>query len=100
MKKFKQIQTITDPILEPFFITKDDYGFTVKENISPNSNHFRTEGKGKNYEKSIGYYPKFEWCLEKIAKLKLEQQSSYNSIREYINDYETIGKQIEKYAIK
>ena len=53
MKKFKQVQTISDESLEPFFITKDDYSYTVKERIVPKSNHFRTVGKGKKYENDV-----------------------------------------------
>ena len=70
MKKFKQIQTITDPTLEPYFITRDEYSFTVKENVAPNSNHFRTKGKGKLYEKSLAYFPTFDAALKKNSNVK------------------------------
>ena len=43
--KRKSIQTITDPLLEPFFITKDEYSFTVKQNVTSDSSHFRSKGK-------------------------------------------------------
>ena len=33
-KKRKSIQTITDPLLEPFFITKDEYSYAVKEMVN------------------------------------------------------------------
>jgi hypothetical protein len=95
MKKFKQIQTITDPVLEPYFITRDEYSFTVKENVAPNSNHFRTKGKGKSYEKSLSYYPTFEAALKKIAVLKLSQKENYTSINSYIEEYNTISNQIK-----
>lgn len=98
MKKFKQIQTITDPALEPYFITKDEYCFTVKENVAPNTDHFRTQGKGKSYEKSICYYPTFEAALEKISTLKLSQKENYSSIQDYIEDYNTISNQIKNYT--
>lgn len=98
MKKFKQIQTITDPALEPYFITRDEYSFTVKENVSPNSNHFRTKGKGKSYEKSLSYFPTFAAALKKIAMLKLSQKENYTSINDYIEDYNTISNQIKNYT--
>ena len=98
MKKFKQIQTITDPALEPYFITKDEYSFTVKENVAPNSNHFRTKGKGKSYEKSLSYYPTFEAALKKIAVLKLSQKENYTSINSYIEEYNIISNQIKSYT--
>jgi len=98
MKKFKQIQTISDPLLEPYFLTKDEYGFTVKENVSPNSNHFRTQGKGKSYEKSLFYFPTFETALERIATLKLSQKENYNSLQDYLEDYNVISNQIKNYT--
>ena len=98
MKKFKQIQTITDPTLEPYFITRDEYSFTVKENVAPNSNHFRTKGKGKSYEKSLSYYPTFEAALKKIAVLKLSQKENYTSINSYIEEYNIISNQIKSYT--
>ena len=97
MKKFKQIQTITDPLLEPYFLTKDEYGFTVKENVTPNSDHRRTQGKGKKYEKSLYYFPSFEASLEKIAILKLSQKENYNSIKDYIGEYNKISNDIKTY---
>ena len=98
MKKFKQIQTITDPALEPYFITKDEYCFTVKENVAPNTNHFRTQGKGKSYEKSLFYFPTFEAALERISTLKLSQKENYTSINDYIEDYNIISNQIKNYT--
>lgn len=98
MKKFKQIQTITDPTLEPYFITKDEYSFTVKEKVSPNTGHFRTQGKGKSYEKSLCYFPNFDQALKKIATLKLSQKESYTSIQDYIEDYNVISNQIKSYT--
>ena len=98
MKKFKQIQTITDPLLEPYFLTKDEYGFTVKENIAPNSGHFRTQGKGKKYEKSLCYFPTFEACLEKIAVLKLSRKEEYSLIKDYIEAYKEISEDLKEYV--
>jgi hypothetical protein len=98
MKKFKQVQTITDPALEPYFITKDEYGFTVKQNLVPSSNHFRTQGKGKKYEKSLYYFAKFHQCIEKISTLKLSIKPEYDSLQEYLKDYNLISNQIKSYT--
>ena len=85
-------------VLEPYFITRDEYSFTVKENVAPNSNHFRTKGKGKSYEKSLSYYPTFEAALKKIAVLKLSQKENYTSINSYIEEYNIISNQIKSYT--
>ena len=37
IRKRKTNQTLTDSKLEPFFITVDDYCFTVKERVTPDS---------------------------------------------------------------
>jgi len=96
-KQRKSIQTITDPSLEPFFITKDEYSFTVKQNVTSNASHFRSKGKAKTYEKSLYYYTNFEQALQKIAKLQSDMEN-YISLEEYINNYKSISNQIKNYT--
>ena len=93
MKKFKEVQKITDPSLDPYFITRDDNCFTVKELVQPNSGHFRTQGKGKSYEKALCYFPKFESAIDKISRLKMDK-SEYTSIRSYIDEYEQVNNNL------
>ena len=93
MKKFKEVQKITDPSLDPYFITRDDNCFTVKELVQPNSGHFRTQGKGKSYEKALCYFPKFESAIDKISRLKMDK-SEYTSIRSYIDEYEQLNNNL------
>lgn len=95
--KRKSIQTITDPLLEPFFITKDEYSFSVKQNVSSNSDHFRSKGNSKTYEKTLYYYPSFEGAINKIAELKLGSED-FSSIQEYLNSYKLIKNQIKNYT--
>ena len=97
MRKFKQVQTISDKALEPYFITRDDHCFTVKENITPTSNHFRTKGKGKKYEKSLYYYPNFEQCLEVITRLKMQHKVEYKSISSYIDEFKEINNNLKTF---
>ena len=95
--KRKSIQTITDPLLEPFFITKDEYSYTVKQNVTSDASHFRAKGKAKTYEKSLYYYAEFEQALQKIAELKIELEN-YSSLVEYIENYKLISNQIKNYT--
>ena len=95
--KRKSIQTITDPLLEPFFITKDEYSYTVKQNVTSDASHFRAKGKAKTYEKSLYYYAKLEQALQKIATLQVSTEN-YNSLEEYINDYMKISINIKNYT--
>tara|TARA_Y100000114_G_scaffold92977_1_gene86397 strand:- start:2639 stop:2956 length:318 start_codon:yes stop_codon:yes gene_type:complete len=96
-RKKRSIQTIKDKALEPYFITKDEYSFTVKELVQSDSNHFRSNGKGKTYEKNLFYFPNFSQALNKIAKLKMDL-TDYNSLKDYIKDYESISNQIKNYT--
>ena len=41
-RKAKSLTTISDPLMEPYFITKDEMCFTVNERITPNKDHFRS----------------------------------------------------------
>jgi len=60
--------TIADPLLEPYFITKDDNCFTVHERVQPKRAHFRTKKNGTEYSKPQGYYPNLEQALYKIIQ--------------------------------
>ena len=93
----KSIQTITDPVLDPFFITKDEYSYTVKQNVTSDASHFRSKGKSKTYEKSLYYYPQFNQALNKIAELKAGLDD-YSSLKNYIENYNEISNQIKNYT--
>lgn len=95
--KRKSIQTITDQALEPFFITKDEYSFSVKQNVTSDTSHFRSKGKSKTYEKTLYYYPTFGSAVNKIAELKLESED-YEDLKEYIENYKLISNQIKNYT--
>jgi len=96
-KKRKSIQTITDPLLEPFFITKDEYSYAVKEIVESNSNHFRSKGKGKKYEKSLYYFAEFSRAIAKIGELKA-QKGNFKSLESYLENYKLISNQIKNYT--
>ena len=95
--KRKSIQTITDPLLEPFFITKDEYSYTVKQNVTSDATHFRAKGKAKTYEKSLYYFANMDQALQKIANLKSDI-GNFDSLEEYINNYTKISINIKNYT--
>jgi hypothetical protein len=95
--KRKSIQIITDPLLDPFFITKDEYSYTVKQNVTSDSTHFRSKGNAKTYEKSLYYFTRFDQALNKISDLKSDMES-FNSLEEYINNYTKISTNIKNYT--
>jgi hypothetical protein len=98
MKKSKQLTIIEDPKMEPYFITKDDHCYTVNERITPNKNHFRTKGKGKEYHKPQTYHPNLGGALESISKHLLHTKKNYTSIEQVIEEYRQIETKIKNYT--
>jgi hypothetical protein len=97
-RKPKSLTVISDPLLEPYYITKDDMCYTVNERIQPNEDHFRSVGKGTEYSKPQGYYPKFEWALQKISKEKLHTKEEYTSLSSFLEKFKTIENNIKNYT--
>ena len=92
MNKIKQLTTIEDPNLEPYFITKDDHCYTVQMRVKPNSNHFRTKGKVKEYINSLRRFvqlmddkigPSLSWTA--APQLKDEKENDLLPIEVYPN---------------
>ncbi|MDB4300189.1 hypothetical protein N9923_00295 [bacterium] len=94
--KRKSIQTITDPHLEPFFITKDEYSYTVKQNVTSDASHFRSKGNAKTYEKSLYYYSSISQALMKIAELQ-SNLVDHKNLDEYITNFKTITNNLKNY---
>ena len=85
---------IKDPAILPYHLSKDQYCYTVVETITPdekNLGRFGNKGnknEGKKYEKSLSHHGTLGSALQKIAKLKLDTKQDYNSINEYIKEFE------------
>lgn len=92
---------IKDPALVPFFISKDQYCFTVMEVITPdekNIGKFKKKdngNEGKDYEKPIGHYSSLAAALKKIAKGKVDHKKEYSSIMSYIGEYNKQNEELE-----
>ena len=97
LRKRKTNQTLRDPKLEPFFITVDDYCFTIKERVTSDTDHFKSSGKVKVYEKSLFYVPNLGMALTRIAELKAGI-GDFDSLDEYLKNYETITNEIKEYT--
>ena len=93
----KTLQTLRDPKLEPFFITVDDYCFTVKEIVSPDAAHFKSNGKRKEYERSLFYVPNLGMAISKIIDLKMGIKD-FKSLNEYLETYTIIKNEIKEYT--
>ena len=94
MTKIKSLTQINDPSLEPYFITKDDFNYIVNITVQTNKDHFRANGKSKEYQKAIKFYPNFKSALQYVAEEKLHNKRHYNSIQDFIDDYSKIESNI------
>lgn len=74
---------ITDPLMEPFFVSKDSHCYTVVETVE-------SKGKSKKeYEKAIGHYSSLEGAIGKIVEAKMSLKLEYTSLQEYLTEYKT-----------
>jgi len=87
--KSDSITTISDPLIEPFYISKDQHCYTVFENVSSSGD------SDKQYQKAKGHYSSFGACLKVIAQLKVEQKENFNNIKDYITEWKQIQQKIK-----
>ena len=79
---------IKDPLMEPFYIQKDRYNYTVIEKTISTRGFAGKKATGKEVEKVVGYYSSFANALYKISKLKFySTKGEYNSIQEYMESW-------------
>jgi len=82
--------TIKDEVLEPYFIGRDQYCYTIYETIQS------SESPGKTYVKSWGHYSQLDTCLKNIAKMIVHKQKEFNSLKEYMNAWVNIQEQFNQ----
>lgn len=102
---FKTATLIKDPAIEPYFIAKDSNSYTIwetyksSENAKPKRGRKRVvteENKDKISYKAHGYYTQFENCLNGIAKLKINNNKNYNTIKMYVDEYKRVKDELNQ----
>ena len=96
-RKAKSITTITDPILDPYFITKDDHCYTVNVKVESDKDHFRSKGKSKTYSKSISYHARFDQALRWISDEQLHIKKKLD-LNEFLTQFKIIRNNIKEYT--
>lgn len=86
-----KLTIIRDPQIEPFFISKDQHGYTVNFSKSDGGDKIK-----KEYTKVIGHYSTFGLALLKISKELTDLTPQYNSVSEYLKTFIEIEKRINK----
>ena len=84
MSKEKKTYTryLKDPILEPYYLQLDDYGYVLHKGII-------AEESGKEYSQVIGYYNNLTGVLKALARNNA-MSKSYDSLQEFISHYESV----------
>jgi len=83
--------TIKDPAMEPFFITQDQYGFTLHQSIPGKKD------PSKSYDKPHSHFAKFDLALKALINEKLVRKGKkYDNIEDYINDYRQLKEELTK----
>jgi hypothetical protein len=75
---------LKDPLLEPYFIQLEDYGFTIHKNIKSDT---------REYTQKIGHYLSFQNTIQAICRDKV-MSNSYNSLKEFLNEYKKVIDQL------
>lgn len=78
---------ISDGSIEPYYISKDKYCYTIFE---------KDVDGNKKGTKPLGHYNDFSYVLKALAKLKMEEPKEYSSIKEYLDTYENLKLEINK----
>ena len=87
---------ITDPRMEPYYIGKDTYCYTVYEVVTPQEKYLEKGSEGKDYEKPVAHYKDFGNALYRVAKEKLNNEKDhYTSIKEYIDRWDELRKELK-----
>tara|TARA_B100000035_G_scaffold64900_1_gene52712 strand:- start:789 stop:1145 length:357 start_codon:yes stop_codon:yes gene_type:complete len=87
---------IKDPLIEPFYISKDATNFTVLEKTISTRGFAGKKATGKEIEKTVGYYSSFKNALNRIAKEKFyKNKSEYDSIQDYIGSWNKVKDGLE-----
>lgn len=88
--------TIKDPLIEPFFVIKDRYCYTLHM-VTKTNPKYTVDGTSKEVVKTLGHYPDLVHCLKRIANDKVQFKKEYKSIKEYINEYNKIKTETETF---
>jgi|TARA_B100001113_G_C20628403_1_gene413619 hypothetical protein len=97
MNKLKALTTLDDERLAPYFITKDDYCWTVNERVTPNQNHFRAKKSSKIYNKPRAYFPNLGQALNWISQNQLHDKGE-STMDDVLKKFKTIETNIKSYT--
>jgi len=88
--------TITDPLLEPYYIEKDSFQFILLEKSTATRGFAGKVATGKETTNVIGYYTQLGNAIKKVISLRAGKYSKKcESLKEYVENWETLKVEIE-----
>lgn len=88
--------TISDPLMEPYFILKDSNNFEVIKKTLPKRGFAGAPPSKKIKHITVGYYTSFKTALNCIAKEKFyKNKGEFSSIKDYINSWVEVKEGLE-----
>ena len=88
--------TISDPLMEPYFILKDRHNFEVIKKKLPTRGFAGAPPSKKVKHVTIGYYTSFRHALNCIAKEKFYQnKGEFSSIADYLKSWVEVKDGLE-----
>lgn len=94
MKGTRKMETVTIELLDDYFIEVDEMNHTLKQRYTGKTK----DKKEKQAERTIGYFPNVNACLERIVRLiPLDENSGeVISMREYAEAAEKAFKKVSE----
>ena len=84
---------IKDPLMEPYYIQKDRWNYTIIEKVTPTRGFAGKKVIGKELERPIAYLSSFKSALWRVSQLKFKStKGEFNSIKEYIDEWDKVKK--------
>jgi len=91
-KEKEYARTITDPLMEPYFISIDSSCVTVNVKVVPDS---RYTDSTTEYVKAVGHFSQINTALKTIIREKTNGKS-YESLRDYMDEYRAITEDLNQ----
>lgn len=90
---------VTIELINDYYIEVDELNHTLKQRYTGKDKDGNTKD---NCERTIGYYPNVQSCLERIVRLICldENDSAVISLREYAETAEKAFKKAERWMIE
>ena len=91
-EKNSSIYTITDPLLEPYYIQYDQSCYTAIKKIKAGTSD-------RVRDTTLGYYAGIDRCLDAIAEDSIKNQD-YTSLGGFIKNYKARIQELKQVTIK